>query len=48
MNIAALNVVTQKFQYGSDWLFSIETHGRFDIYILDIIMPDLNVIELGA
>lgn len=37
----------QKFQHYSDLLDAIETHGRYDIYILDIIMPELNGIQLG-
>lgn len=43
-----LDVVAQKFQHGSDLLDAIVTHGKYDIYILDIIMPDLSGIELGA
>lgn len=42
-----LDVAAQKFQHYSDLLDAIETHGRYDIYILDIIMPELNGIQLG-
>ena len=43
-----LDISVQKFQHYSDLLDSIETRGRFDIYILDIIMPECNGIELGT
>lgn len=38
----------QKFRNGFSLLDSIVTQGRYEIYILDIIMPDINGIELGA
>lgn len=42
-----LDISVQKFQHCSDLLASIETHGRYDIYFLDIIMPELDGIKLG-
>lgn len=41
------DISAQKFQCCSDLLDSIETHGRYDIYILDIIMPEIDGIALG-
>lgn len=46
-NRTELDIAARKFQHYSDLLDSIETHGRYDIYILDIIMPELNGIKLG-
>ena len=43
-----LDASVQKFCDSSQLLESIETHGRFDIYILDIVMPDLDGIQLGT
>ncbi len=36
------------FSSGIELLNHVEEHGGFDLYILDIIMPEMNGIELGA
>lgn len=43
-----LDATVHKFRHGFRLLDAIAAHGRYDIYILDIIMPDMNGIELGA
>ncbi len=36
------------FSSGIELLNHVDEHGGFDLYILDIIMPEMNGIELGA
>lgn len=43
-----LQISVRKFQNGSDLLETIDGKGRFDIYLLDILMPDINGIEIGS
>lgn len=43
-----LNISFRKFGSGNDLLTSISTRTRFDIYLLDILMPDINGIEAGC
>lgn len=42
------DISVQKFDIPARLMESIEEHGRYDIYILDIVMPEMNGIELGA
>lgn len=43
-----LNISFRKFQSGYDLLESISTRKHFDIYLLDILMPNANGIEVGT
>ena len=38
----------RKFQSSYDLLEAIDARGRFDLYLLDILMPEVNGIEAGA
>lgn len=40
-------VMVSVFENGADLIDEIEKHGGFDIYILDIVMPGINGIQLG-
>lgn len=42
-----LNISLRKFSSGDDLLTSIRARTHFDIYLLDILMPDINGIEAG-
>ena len=42
------NFVLESFTHPDDLLEAAEKIGGYDIYILDIIMPDTNGIDLGA
>ena len=42
------NFVLESFTHPDDLLEAAEKIGGYDIYILDIIMPDMNGIDLGA
>ena len=43
-----LDISLRKFQSSYDLLEAIDARGRFDIYLLDILMPVLNGIEIGS
>lgn len=43
-----LNISFRKFRSGVDLLESIKAHKHFDIYLLDILMPKADGIEVGA
>lgn len=43
-----LNISIRKFRSGYDLLESIGTRKHFDIYLLDILMPNVNGIEAGT
>lgn len=42
-----LNISFHKFESADDLLRFISTRNRFDIYLLDILMPNVNGIEVG-
>lgn len=42
-----LDISIRKFASSYDLLEAVETRGRYDIYLLDILMPDYNGIEIG-
>lgn len=43
-----LDIAVRKFQSGYDLLEAVEARGRFDVYLLDILMPVVNGIEIGV
>lgn len=43
-----LDISFRKFQSGYDLLESVGSRNRYDIYLLDILMPDINGIEVGS
>lgn len=43
-----LDIALRKFASSYDLLEAIDARGRFDIYLLDILMPNVNGIEAGA
>ena len=43
-----LNISLHKFMSGCELLESISGQNHFDIYLLDILMPETNGIEMGA
>lgn len=43
-----LDIALRKFASSYDLLEAINARGRFDIYLLDILMPNVNGIEAGA
>ena len=43
-----LDISFRKFQSGYDLLESVGSRNRYDIYLLDILMPDINGIEVGT
>lgn len=43
-----LDISLRKFQSSYDLLEAVSTRGRFDVYLLDILMPDVNGIQAGA
>lgn len=43
-----LDISLRKFQSSYDLLEAIDARGRFDVYLLDILMPDINGIQIGA
>lgn len=43
-----LNISFRKFRSGADLLKSIKMQNHFDIYLLDILMPEKDGIEIGA
>ena len=43
-----LDIALRKFQSAYDLLDAVDARGRFDIYLLDILMPSINGIALGA
>ena len=43
-----LNISFSKFQSGNDLLESLHERKRYDIYLLDILMPKINGIETGT
>lgn len=43
-----LNISFRKFRSSRDLLTSIKTQTHFDIYLLDILMPEANGIEIGT
>jgi len=47
-NHPELDISVRKFQSSYDLLEAIDARGRFDIYILDILMPIANGIEVGV
>lgn len=42
------DIAVRRFQSGYDLLEAVNARGRFDIYLLDILMPVVNGIEIGA
>ena len=43
-----LDIALRKFASSYDLLEAIDARGRFDIYLLDILMPNINGIDAGA
>lgn len=43
-----LTVTLSSFSSGKELLNYVDEHGGFDLYILDVIMPEMNGIQLGA
>lgn len=43
-----LDIALRKFASSYDLLEAIDARGRFDVYLLDILMPNVNGIEAGA
>ena len=43
-----LDISFRKFQSGYDLLESVGSRNRYDIYLLDILMPDINGMEVGT
>ena len=43
-----LDISLRKFASSYDLLEAIDARGRFDVYLLDILMPNINGIEAGA
>lgn len=43
-----LDIALRKFQSSYDLLEALDARGRFDLYLLDILMPNINGIEAGA
>lgn len=41
------NITFEVFSHGEDMLEAVHKSGGFDVYILDIVMPHVNGIELG-
>lgn len=46
-NRPALSARLSVFSSGQEVLFAVEASGGFDLYVLDIVMPELSGIELG-
>ena len=42
-----LDIALRKFQSSYDLLEALDARGRFDVYLLDILMPHINGIEAG-
>lgn len=43
-----LDINIRKFASSYDLLEAVKTRGRYDVYLLDILMPDFNGIEIGT
>lgn len=43
-----LDISLRKFASSCDLLEAIDARGRFDLYLLDVLMPNINGIETGA
>lgn len=43
-----LDIAVRKFQNGYDLLEAVNARSRFNVYLLDILMPVVNGIEVGA